>query len=383
MSDVRLGVVGTGFIASNLIKTVGRRDGFQVGHILTRRAFHQVEGMPGDSLTHSIERLVSDSDVVVECSGDPIWATDVVAVAVQAQRPVVTMNTEFHITTGTAFVHQGLVTEAAGDQPGCLAVLHEEAVGMGFEPVVYGNMKGFLNPNPTPEEMSYWGKRQGISLPMVTSFTDGTKVQAEQVLVANHFAATISSEGMLGPSVQSLDEGVDVLTKEYEKAKRPISDFIVNKDLPHGVFLVATHDPDQADALDYYKLGAGPYYTIVRPNIFVHLEILNTVTRVMEAGKVLLDNSPNPELSLAAVAKRDLKAGFHLPRGIGSFELRGQAIRISDHPDHVPIGLIQDATVVNDVSVGELLTKDDLELDDSHAQVLWRRGETFGRREAA
>ena len=45
-------------------------------------------------------------------------------------------------------------------------------------------MKGFLNHHPTPGEMRYWAKRQGISLRQVTSFTDGTKIQIEQAFVA-------------------------------------------------------------------------------------------------------------------------------------------------------------------------------------------------------
>ena len=95
------------------------------------------------------------------------------------------MNSEFHVTVGSYFVDKGLVTEAEGDQPGVLAQLHEEAISMGFKPLVYGNIKGFLNENPTADDMEYWGNKSGISLDMVTSFTDGTKVQIEQTLVAN------------------------------------------------------------------------------------------------------------------------------------------------------------------------------------------------------
>ena len=371
MSELRLGVVGTGFIASHFVMSLDRHEGFNAEKILTRRPAGTVSGFPEGTITNSIDELVAGVDVVIECSGDPIWATDVVAAAVEAGRPVVTMNTEFHITTGSAFVGKGIVTEAEGDQPGCLASLHEDSVAMGFEPIVYGNMKGFLNLDPPREDMEFWGAKQGISLPMVTSFTDGTKVQAEQILVANHYGATIAKEGMLGASVESLEEGVDLLAQESQRMGRAISDYIVSGGLPHGVFLVARHDERQAPALEYFKLGAGPYYTIIRNNIFVHLEIMKTVRRVMLEGTVLLDNSAKPELSLAAMAKRDLDPGEKITHGIGSFALRGHTVQIAERPSHVPIGLIQDAVVTQPIRRGQIVTHEHVEIPDSMAKHVW------------
>lgn len=372
MTDVRLGVVGTGFIGSNFVASLDRHADMRASKILTRRPAETVSGYGNDVVTNSIDDLISNCDVVIECSGDPIWATDVVSAAVEVGRPVVTMNTEFHITSGSSFVGSGLVTEAEGDQPGCLASLHEEAVAMGFTPVVYGNMKGFLNPDPTPDEMDYWGAKQGISLPMVTSFTDGTKVQAEQILVANHYGATLIEEGMLGPQVEDLEEGVSILSSGYESQTKPVSDFIVSRTLPHGVFLVATHQDDQAPALEYYKLGPGPYYTIIRNNIFVHLEIVKTVRRVLDTGTILLDNSDTPKISLAAATKKPVPAGTRIDQAIGSFEFRGRAVYSADYPEHVPIGLIQDSTVQTDLDPGVLVTAEDIELPPSLAVSLWR-----------
>jgi predicted homoserine dehydrogenase-like protein len=156
----------------------------------------------------------------------------VVAACVDANLPVVTMDTEFHITCGSAFAGSGLVTEAEGDQPGSLAALHEDAVAMGFRPLVYGNLKGFFNPDPTPEEMTYWGVKQGFSIEKVTSFTDGTKVQAEQILVGNYFGATIAEEGMIGASVDSIDEGAKILADAALEAGQAITDFVVSSGIP-------------------------------------------------------------------------------------------------------------------------------------------------------
>lgn len=372
MVDVRIGVVGTGFIARNFVWSVDRHHGHQVSRVLTRREPSQVDGIPENLLARSVEDVLGQCDVLVEASGDPLWATEVIEAAVESKIPVVTMNTEFHITTGSYFVGKGLVTEAEGDQPGCLASLHEEVVGMGFEPIAYGNMKGFLNLDPTPEDMEFWGAKQGISLPMVTSFTDGTKVQAEQILVANHYGAGLTQEGMLAADVTDIDSAAAALAAAYEEAGRPIADYVVSRELPHGVFIVAKHDERHAPALAYYKLGDGPYYTIIRNNIFVHLEIMRTVRRVLEDGTVLLDNSAEPEISLAAMAKRDLSPGDPIEHGIGSFDVRGQSVRIEDWPNHVPVGLIQGATVAEPLERGQIVEFSHLELPESRAFELWR-----------
>jgi predicted homoserine dehydrogenase-like protein len=74
--------------------------------------------------------------------------------ATKVNKKVVTMNSEFHVTAGTYFIKNGhYVTEAEGDQPGCLARLKADIENMGFDPVAYVNLKGFLNPNPELEEM--------------------------------------------------------------------------------------------------------------------------------------------------------------------------------------------------------------------------------------
>ena len=371
MSEVRVGVVGTGFIGSHFIESLARHQDMVPGRVLTRRRVEDVTGFPEAVLTSSIDDLISHSDVIVECSGDPIWATDIVAGSVQAGIPVVTMNTEFHITTGSAFVGKGIVTEAEGDQPGVLAALHEDVVAMGFAPVAYGNMKGFLDLDPTPENMEFWAGKQGISLPMVTSFTDGTKVQAEQILVGNFFGATIGREGIRGLAVADLNEGAEMLAADAADVGRPVTDFIVSPGLPHGVFIVATHDSAQAAALEYFKMGTGPNYNIVRPNIFVHLEIVKTIRRVLREGTVLLDNTASPELSLAAVAKSDLQRGLKIGQAIGSFEFRGRAVRIDDEPRHVPIGLLVDATLERDMAKGQVLEVSDVSLPASLATKLW------------
>jgi predicted homoserine dehydrogenase-like protein len=371
----RIGVVGTGFISKHFVMSIDRHDRYEVSRVLTRRPLDSVGEVAGATVTDSIDELLTHSDVILECSGDPIHATDVIAAAVEAGLPVVTMNTEFHITAGSYFVGRGIVTEAEGDQPGCQAALHEDAVAMGFEPIVYGNMKGFLNEDPTPEDMAFWGEKQGISLPMVTSFTDGTKVQAEQILVANYFGGTIGQPGMVAPAEDDLTKASEMLAERAHELGQPIADYVVSSGLPHGVFVVASHDERQAEALRYYKMGDGPHYVLIKRNIFVHFEILKTIERVLNGGGILLDNSAKPVVSLAAMAKRDLSPGERIPYGIGSFDVRGHSLEIAGNADHMPIGLLKDAVVERPIERGQLLTFENVAVSDSLALKAWKHSE--------
>ena len=80
---------------------------------------------------------MAPADVIFECSGDPIYTTDVVDAACRADVPVVNMNTELHVTAGSYFIGCELISETEGGQPGCQAALREEVLELGFRPLVY------------------------------------------------------------------------------------------------------------------------------------------------------------------------------------------------------------------------------------------------------
>ncbi|HET6521224.1 MAG TPA: hypothetical protein VFG47_15590, partial [Geminicoccaceae bacterium] len=159
---IKVGVIGTGFVSRHFANELDRRPGYALGRVLTRRPIDGCTEFPRrDALTRNVDALIESSDVVFECSGDAVYAAETVGRVLDAGRPVVTLNAEFHVTVGSYFVERGApLSEAEGDQPGCLAALHEDAVAMGFEPVAYVNMKAFLNRTPSVEDMTFWAKKQ-------------------------------------------------------------------------------------------------------------------------------------------------------------------------------------------------------------------------------
>jgi len=372
----RVGVSGTGFIARGFIAATRGRSDFRISAVLTRRPPLSVEGIPRELLVRTAEELAEHCDLIVECSGDVLHATDVIDAALHAGLPVVTMNSEFHVTTGSWFSGRGLLTEAEGDQSGSLAALAEEVTAMGFTPVIYGNTKRFLNLHPTPEEMEYWAAQQGISLDQVTAFTDGTKVHIEQALVANGLNANIADGGLAGPRTNTLREASDLLAACARATGGAIADYAITPECPGGIFIAATHDPVHAGALQYFKMGSGPLYIIQRPHHLCYLEIAKTIRRVAFEKRPLLNNGAVPKISVAAIAKRDLKPGDRIPRGLGSFTVRGECVRASEHPGHLPVGLVQNAIVRRPVKAGTIMDLDDVELPDSLALTAWREIES-------
>ncbi len=371
----KVGIVGSGFIARGLAHLIVKSADFEISHVLTRRPAATIEDFPPVKFTDAIHELVDHADIVFECSGDVLHATEVVMAAAKAGRKVVTLNAEFHVTVGSYFVQQGAyVTDADGDQPGCLARLHDEIVGMGFEPVAYVNIKGFINLNPEREEMQYWSDKQGIRLEQVVSFTDGTKLQIEQAFVANGLGATIAQGGMLGRRVEKLND-LDFLITESEKVGKPISDFILCKGAPPGELIVAKSA--DADRLGQYIVGPlktteSKGYILLRPYHLCHLEALNTLRRVVQGERMLLNNSAKPTLNVSAVAKRAIRKGETIARGAGGFDVRGVAINFSDCLDAVPICLLQNASVIRDIAPGDMVRFNDVRLNDSPALRIYQ-----------
>lgn len=370
-SLVRVGVVGTGFIACGLLSILAGAPDMRPARVLSRRNPTELSGLALEHHTDSVQELIDASDLIVECSGDVHHAAEVIHTAMVAGKPVVTIATEFHVTVGSWFVGKGMLTEAEGDQPGSLAALHEEVTNMGFLPLVYGNIKGFLNHHPTTEEMEYWARVQGISIPQVTSFTDGTKVQMEQAFVGNGLGAAIITRGLLGPTGMDLKDGGEFLAARAKSLGKPVSDYLLNHHLPAGVFITAEHPHAGPEVLRYLKMGEGPYYTLLRPYHLCHLEAPRTIRRVLRGGPPLLDNSEHPTLGVCAVAKAKLESGDRIDRGVGGTKVRGEAFVLDEMPDAAPLGLLAGARIRRRIAPGEVLGLDDVDLADTFATRIW------------
>ncbi|MEX0884224.1 MAG: NAD(P)-dependent oxidoreductase [Cyclobacteriaceae bacterium] len=370
---LRIGIVGTGGISRGLAKLISRRSDMVISKILTRRkGVIEDLGVNQDYITREYEDVLDNSDLIVVSTGDTIYSTQIIDKAFKYKLPVVTMDADTQVVTGSWLSKRGIITEANGDQPGCLAALNKEILEMGFKPLVFGNIKGFLNKTPSLEDMIYWAQKQGYSLNSVTSFTDGTKLQIEQALVANGLGLDIAKQGMIGYETSDFEKGAFALGETAQKMDKVLSDYIISKESPPGVFITATHHEDLAQELKTYKMGDGPFYLLYKPMHLCFFEVPGSILNLVYRNEVLLDNSATPRVSVAAIAKKDLYAGSIIDRGIGGMEVRGEAVKIKDSNNHVPIGLLSKVELKRNIEAGELITFDDINIPDSLALDAWR-----------
>ena len=372
----KIGISGTGFVARGLMYSLKYHPQLELVGVLTRRDINSLKDVPAEKkiITNNVNKLIKSCDLVVECTGDAIHATVVVEAILEAGLPVVTMNPELQITTGTYLAQKGTLIEAEGDQPGTIAALDMEVKSMGFKPIVYGNIKRYLNLNPTREDMEYWSKRQGISMDQVTAFTDGSKVQIEQALIANGLGATIANRGLLGIPCKDLEDGAQRLGEVADEIKKPISDYVLCATAPAGVFIVAKHDKEQKPYLEYLKLGPGPNYVLLKPYHLVHSEIPKTIMKVLTDDKSYqFNNGQNPTAQVVAITKRKIEAGETVKRGLGSFDIRGEAVKIENYLDCVPITLMQDAKFQKTVEEGQIVKFGDVQLPKTRALEIWQQ----------
>lgn len=372
---LRVGVVGAGFVAKNFVDLARKKcDFIDIVKVYSRRPAEASPWIGEGVHTNSLNEIGDAADVVLEVSGDAVAATATCLEMAKRALPVVTLNCEFQVTNGSYFADKMFITEAHGDQPGNAAALHADALNMGFTPLAHINYKGFLNHTPTPEEMAYWSKKQGLRIDQVVSFTDGSKLQIEQAVTANGLGLDIACEGMIGGAREN-GFALEAYGDAAMALGRPIADFAQAKNAPPGIAIVAKHDMAEGmmDYIAYNKIATegGKYLVLQTGYHLVHLEIPRILSYLLATPrsnwKPLLNNSTNPTIGAAAVAKRALRKGDVVKQGLGGFDVRASTVRISERPDHVPICLMQNAHIVRDVAPGDLLTFDDVELEMSVA----------------
>ncbi|WP_339716611.1 NAD(P)-dependent oxidoreductase [Cyclobacterium amurskyense] len=370
---LKIGIVGTGGIGRGLAKLIARREDMVISKILTRREGVISDlGVSQEFSTTSPEEVLDSSDLIVVSTGDPIYSTEIIDKAFVYGLPVVTMDADTQVLTGSWLSKRGVITEANGDQPGCLAALNKEVIQMGFKPLVYGNIKGFLNKKPSLEDMLFWAQKQGYSLSSVTSFTDGTKLQIEQAFIANGLGLDIVKTGLVGYETSDFESGAFALGEIAQKQNAVISDYIISKESPPGVFITATHQEDLAEELTTYKMGKGPFYLLYKPMHLCFFEIPNSILNLVNNNEILLDNGDVPSVSVGTIAKKNLTSGSFIDKGIGGMEVRGEAIKITDCTNHVPIGLMNKVQLKRNIEEGEIITFDDINIPDSLALEAWK-----------
>ncbi|WP_454085462.1 NAD(P)H-dependent oxidoreductase [Georgenia sp. Marseille-Q6866] len=396
-APVRVGIAGSGFMATGLINHIANTvPGMEIAVVYARRPEQAVEslasaGLSGDRVVRvdepqDVDRKVADGatvvttsigvlteaacvDVVVDCTGAVEFGCHLALAALAGGKHLVLMNAEVDATVGAAlnprFEAAGLVyTGCDGDQPGVQMNLLRFVRGLGMRPLVAGNVKGLQDPYRTPTTQEGFARQWGQDPHMVTSFADGTKVSVEQALVANAAGFSVHRRGLL----QREHRGhVDELTEAYdvEELRRlgGAVDYVVGAKPGPGVYVLAEHDdPRQRHYLNLYKLGEGPLYSFYTPYHLCHFEVPDTIARAALLGDATIKPLPGPpHVDVVTVAKRDLKAGETLD-ALGGYTYYGEceSSRVVHRDRLLPVGLAEGCVLVRDVAKDEVIGYDDV-----------------------
>ena len=116
------------------------------------------------------------------------------------------MNSEIDLIFGPSFSRvakkNGVIyTSCDGDQYGVLKHVIVEIQSWGFELVMAGNIKGFLDRYANPTTIIPEADKRNLDYKMCTAYTDGTKLNIEMALIANAFNLQTTVPGMHDPKL--------------------------------------------------------------------------------------------------------------------------------------------------------------------------------------
>jgi len=310
-----------------------------------------------------------DVDVIIEATGHVETSAKTVLHAIHFGKHVVMMNAELDATVGPILKvyadRAGVcLTNTEGDEPGVACNLYRFVKSIGYQPVMAGNIKGFLDRKRNPDTQRAFAEKTGQNARMVTSFADGTKLSMELTLVANATGLRVAQRGMIGPKCEHVKDVLKHFDPDALRAQ-PLVDFALGSTEPgSGAFVLGYSDnPVKAQYASYFKMGDGPLYCFYTPFHLPHLEVAVTVGRAALFNDAAVSPLGGPVCDVVTMAKCNLSAGETLD-GIGGFHTYGMIDNADTADDGhlLPMGLSEGCRLVRDVAADQPLTYDDVEL---------------------
>jgi predicted homoserine dehydrogenase-like protein len=412
---IRLGVSGAGWMGSGFVAQVAHVPGMEVSVLAdadtgaAREALvasgidreriveASVPGTAMDALRAGKRVVTADYtlaaqlelvDVVTDVTPSPATGAETAYAGIRHGKDVVLINIEADVTVGRVLkrlAHEAsvLYTVSSGDEPGCLMEMYDFVTSLGWEPIVIGKGKNNpLNPAATPDTVAESACKANKDPFQVASYVDGTKTMFEMTCAANATGCLPMRRGMTGPEA-TLETVSDIFALEKDGGQTPfpgVVDFVQGPSMSGGVFItVCIEDGRVCDDLHYLKLAGdrnrgGKYFTLFRPYHLWFLEAPISVARARLHRHVWLAPRDEPVADVMTVAKRALAPGDRLD-DFGGYTFHGVIDRAEEVGalNALPVGLAPGAEVVQPVAMGEIVTWDDVKLDEGSAVVRLRR----------
>lgn len=266
-------------------------------------------------------------DVVIEASSSIVDGLRYCESALQNGKHLVMMNAEVDLTFGPylldlARTNGVTYTSCDGDQHGVIKRLVDDVELWGFELVMAGNIKGFLDKYSNPQKIVPEADKRNLDYKMATAYTDGTKLAIEMALVSNALGLRPNKGAMIGPKASHVSEALKLFNLQEIREGTPVVDYLLGAEPGGGVFVIGYCDnPYQMDMMKYYKMGDGPYYVFYRPYHLCHVEAMQCVFDAVQ-GRSLLQPNCGMMANVYACAKTDLNMGARLD-GVGGHTCYG------------------------------------------------------------
>jgi predicted homoserine dehydrogenase-like protein len=319
--------------------------------------------------------------VLVEATSSVYGALEHCVAALHNGVDVVLMNAEVDLAFGVhlralAESMGQLVSTDAGDQHGVLMRLAEEMRLWGVRPILYGNVKGFLDRRATPQSIEGEAWKRNLSPGQCCAYTDGSKLNIEMALTGNATGAAPAIDGMIGRPCAHVN---DVLAHLDQRTRcpdpgRPEVDYVLGAEPGGGVYVVGLpEDSAEAKLLSYYKVpSSNGRYLFHRPHHLCHLETPSAILRLHQLRRPLPGGPMARHLDVFAHAKTSLRSGARITSSIGSEHLYGlvRTAEDGDADDGMPQCLLEaliecrgPVALRHDLAVDAPIRLGDLELD--------------------
>jgi predicted homoserine dehydrogenase-like protein len=309
-------------------------------------------------------------DAVIECTGHVEFGTQVCFEAIRNGKHVILLGAEIDASVGpilkTYADSVGVVyTYTDGDEPGVGMNMYRFLDSMGYQPVLMGQLKGFLDRYRNPQTQLELATRLGQNPAVLACFADGSKLALEAAIMGNATGFVPQVRGMRGYPCAHVNDMLKQFTPD-DFAGGGLVEYALGA-APHtGAFVICRNDhPEKRKLMAYLKMGEGPLYMFYTPYHLPPWQIPHSVARAVLFNDATITPRGAPVCDTVSHAKRDLKAGETLD-GMGGFTCYGLVERydICQQDDYLPIAISLDCRLKHDVAKDQPLTYADVLLPE-------------------
>lgn len=422
---LRVGMIGAGKFGSMYLSQVPRTPGIHMVGIAdlsperAKAALKNVGWPEGAFSANTLEQaskqgstaIIDDGmkliespfvDIIIDSTGNPAVGIAHVLACCEHKKHIVMVNVEADALAGPLLKRKadeaGIVYSLAyGDQPALICEMVDWARAAGFDVVAAGKGTKYLPTyhESTPDTVwNHYGLtpedavKGGMNAQMFNSFLDGTKSAIEMAAVSNACDLVPQDDGLAFPPcgvddlprILSPRETGGVLSRKgtvevvssVERDGRPVF-----RDLRWGVYVTFEAPSDYvARCFSEYGLLTDPtgrYSTMYKPYHLIGLELGISV-----ASAALRQEATGAPRAWAgdavATAKKPLKQGDQLD-GEGGYTVYGKLMpaATSRAKGALPIGLAHGITLKRSVATDQVLTWDDVVLDEQDPTLRFRK----------